>query len=226
MAPLNQPGNSAEPLASGAIDLAAALTLLGGNHALYEQVAQSFLDEIQTLPARLEPMLRAVDLNEAARTLHTLKGLSLTVGAVHLGESCRKSELEIKAVLGSAGGLDENSQNRIGTRVSESVASTTRTMKAALAGLNPAQDSSAQASEDAAALSASQDLIADLKNLESLLIQSDMRAIDVHKQLWRVHGAAAQGRLDGLNAALHSFDFERGVVQCGVLIREFSDSNK
>jgi hypothetical protein len=65
-------------------------------------------------------------------------------------------------------------------------------------------------------------LIADLRHLESLLVQSDMRAIDAHKELWRVHGASAQGRLDALNAALLAFDFERGVVQCGELIREFS----
>jgi hypothetical protein len=68
-------------------------------------------------------------------------------------------------------------------------------------------------------------LIADLRELESLLRQSDMRAIDVYKRLWQAHGAAAQGRLDALNAALSAFDFERGVVQCEELIREFSASN-
>jgi HPt (histidine-containing phosphotransfer) domain-containing protein len=224
MDPLNDPSDNAKTLASGSIDLAAALTLLGGNHALHEQVARSFLVEIKTLPARLAPMLHATDLSEAARLLHTIKGLSLTVGAVHLGECCRVSELEIKAAIGTASGLDTAGLSRIGTRVGESVETTTRTLEAAFSGLRPANVSPVPAPQDGAAQSSPRDLIADLRRLESLLIQSDMRAIDVHKQLWRDYGATAKGRLGALNEALYAFDFERGVVQCGELIREFSAS--
>ena len=64
-------------------------------------------------------------------------------------------------------------------------------------------------------------LLADLKLLESLLVQSDMRAVDTHHQICRTHGAAAAQHLAALNAAMHAFDFERGVVQCGVFLREF-----
>jgi HPt (histidine-containing phosphotransfer) domain-containing protein len=170
----------------------------------------------------LEPMLHAADLSEAARTLHTFKGLSLTVGAVHLGESCRAGELEIKAALGASSGLEASGLGRIGARIAESVTATARTLETELTGLVPKPDSLDQTVGNGSGQSGTTDLIADLRHLESLLVQSDMRAIDAHKELWRVHGASAQGRLDALNAALLAFDFGRGVVQCGELIREFS----
>lgn len=224
MAPSTQPSSRTEPLTPGAIDVAAALTLLGGNHALYEQVARAFLEEIQTLPQRLAPLLSTTDLSEAARTLHTTKGLALTVGAIQLGESCRAGELEIKAALGTASPLDPQALDRIGQRIRESVAATTRTIAAALSGLTPA-DNTGDNQAGVAAQPEPADLLTDLKQLEELLKQSDMRAVDVHKQLVRVHGASSQRRLEPLNAALYAFDFERGVVQCGELIRALAAPN-
>ena len=92
-----------ETLTPGTIDVPGAMNLLGDNEALYAQIARSFLDEIHTLPQRLAPMLSALDLSEAARTLHTIKGLSLTVGAKGLAAVCKQGELALKAAQASAG---------------------------------------------------------------------------------------------------------------------------
>jgi HPt (histidine-containing phosphotransfer) domain-containing protein len=225
MAPVTPQSNSTEALKPGAIDVATALTLLGGNDALYEQVARSFIEEIQTLPERLAPLLRATDLSEAARTLHTTKGLALTVGAVHLGETCRAGEVEIKAALRTSSPLEGKALDRISAMVRESVTATTMTMGSALTGLAVKDGSSDNPGGTAGVQAEAADLLTDLKQLESLLKQSDMRAVDAHKQLLRVHGTSAQGRLEPLNAALYAFDFERGVVQCSELIRALAAPN-
>ncbi len=213
---------STDPLTSGAIDVAGALTLLGDNHALYAQIAHAFLEEIQKLPQRLAPLLRATDLSEAARVLHTSKGLALTVGAIQLGESCQAGELEIKAALQASRPLAPQVLDRICAQIRASVAATTHTMGSVLAGLSPVQDGSDNANGSAGENNRAAKLLADLNQLEALLKQSDMRAVDAHKMMLRLHGAAVQGRLDALNAAMDAFDFERGVVQCSALIRAFS----
>lgn len=225
MATLTSRSDSTEPLTPGAVDVATALTLLGDNQALYAQVAHSFMEEIQTLPQRLAALLRAADLSEAARTLHTTKGLALTVGAIQLGQSCRAGELEIKAAIKTAATLDSAALDRISARVSESVAATTSTMGAILAAMTASTESSSKTPGTAVANNSMAGLLADLKHLELLLQQSDMRAVDACKQLLRAHGQTAPGRMDALNEALCSFDFERGVVQCRELIRALSASN-
>ncbi|TXT38815.1 MAG: kinase-like protein, partial [Comamonadaceae bacterium] len=63
-----------------AIDVAAALERLSGNEALYGQVLKTYLRDLATQPEQLERCLEQADLAAACRLLHTLKGLSATVG--------------------------------------------------------------------------------------------------------------------------------------------------
>lgn len=62
----------------------------------------------------------------------------------------------------------------------------------------------------------------DLQELHGLLKRSDMRALAVHAQLRHHHGDRVAGELQRLDAALATFDFAQGMVQCEALIREFS----
>ncbi len=226
MAPPHSTDGGTEPPAPGAIDVAAALTLLDGNHTLFEQVARSFLEEIRTLPTRLAPQLHAADLSEAARTLHTTKGLALTVGAVHLGAACREGESEIRALVGVKDGMDPQSLQRISRLISDAVTVTAGAMESALQALEAAAAQPASTQDNADIFYSSADLLGELRHLESLLVQREIRALDAYKQIRRVYGAAARGRLDALDAAMYAFDFERGVVQCNELIRELGAHNQ
>lgn len=221
------PSQATESLTPGALDIPGAMTLLGDNEALYAQIARSFLEEISSLPHRLMPMLNALDLSEAARTLHTIKGLSLTVGAKGLAAVCKQAEQSLKVAHAAGSSPEPEALAQLSAQLEASVAATTTALEAALGGSGHGSGSGGATAHNGAT-SGDLDLealIADLKLLESLLIQSDMRAVDTHLQICRVHGDAAADRLAALNAAMHAFDFERGVVQCGVLLREFGSRN-
>jgi len=217
MSPVSSPLQATENTMHPAVDVSGAIALLGDNEALYAQIAQSYLDEISTLPQRLRPMLGALDLSEATRTLHTIKGLSLTVGAKELAAVCKQGEQTLKEAHTAGSPLDAEAFAPLMAQLEASVATTTQALQAALPGDS---DASMQSASTADALDVNA-LVADLELLESLLAQSDMRAVDTHHHICRVHGHAAAEQLAALNAAMHAFDFERGVVQCGVLLREF-----
>lgn len=199
--------------ATSGIDTAGAITLLSGNKALYGQIAQAFLDEIQTLPARVAPLLQAPDPAEAVRALHTIKGLALTVGAVQLGETCRAGEKLLKAER-LPGQVDGADRTHFLARLQTEVASTTLAMQLALKTLDMTAENAANNGTQPDA----HELIGDLQQLATLLAQSDMRAVDAHTQLRRKHSAALDARFEPLNSALQAFDFERGVVQCETLL--------
>jgi hypothetical protein len=63
-----------------------------------------------------------------------------------------------------------------------------------------------------------------LRTLLPLLETNNVRAIDVNADIQKRY-PAAHARLNALEAAVQSFDFVQGVVQCQALIRSLSDNN-
>jgi HPt (histidine-containing phosphotransfer) domain-containing protein len=96
--PLDRPLPCAAADALAVVDADAALELMGNNTALYLEIAHSFMLDISQLTQRLDALLQRGDLGAARRTLHSCKGLSLTVGARQLSEVCRQCEALLKSL--------------------------------------------------------------------------------------------------------------------------------
>ena len=75
------------------IDVQKGLIHLAGNENLYVKVLQSFIEEFQGVKLDLE------DYDDAARIIHTLKGLSANIGAQTLNRICRELEERPDAAL-------------------------------------------------------------------------------------------------------------------------------
>jgi HPt (histidine-containing phosphotransfer) domain-containing protein len=204
--------------ASQTLDCDGALELLDHSSVLYLEIVQGYFRELADLPARLDGLLRKTDLQEATQALHTCKGASLTVGAKLLSETCRQSEMQLKALRQSGRALDDTARQTMQAAFERAVADTRQAIADVMVSLGiKAAEFSAKALAGAGARA----LVTDLLALRNLLARSDMRAIEKHKILCTKHSAAA-AQLQSVSAPLKAFDFAQAVVQCDELIRNFS----
>ena len=193
-----------------AIDVEGALERLGDNTELYAAVLEAYLGEIAGMPDQLDALLQSDDQSGAVRLLHTLKGLSGTVGASYLAAVARQAETAVKG----AGAHFQHDLLRADFRLA--VASTSRIM-----GQIAQEFTALEAPPPPSAFSSTSDtavLLGELRELQELLRSSDMRALDVHARLRHALASQAPGQHDSLDNALASFDFVQGVTQCDHLI--------
>jgi PAS domain S-box-containing protein len=80
----------------GKIEFAQAMEWVGGDTALYQQFAQAYVQDVGNYADRLAQHLAQGEAKDAARIMHTLKGLSATVGANNLSDFAAKKEIELK----------------------------------------------------------------------------------------------------------------------------------
>ncbi|WP_293932378.1 PAS domain-containing hybrid sensor histidine kinase/response regulator [Iodobacter sp.] len=187
------------------IDQQGALERLGGNKVLYERILAAFLGEITAMPDQLDALLQVNNQADAARLMHTLKGMAATVGANYLASMASIAEGELK--------LDESdfAKHDLSLRFRAAVQLTMRAL-----GQDVPLASTALPKLDIPRL------IADVQELHSLLNQSDMLAFDVHARLKKTHIETMNGELKGLNNAIATFDYAEGVLQCEALLKKYS----
>jgi len=78
------------------IDIAQALEWMGGDTALYRTFALGFVNDIASNADQLARHLARAEQRDAARLMHTLKGLARTVGAHQLADFAAGYESELK----------------------------------------------------------------------------------------------------------------------------------
>ena len=78
------------------IDFEQALEWVGGDVSLYRQFAQTYVQDVSNYADRLAQHLAAGEQKDATRIMHTLKGLSATVGAKMLADFAAKQEIRLK----------------------------------------------------------------------------------------------------------------------------------
>jgi len=199
-----------------AVDVVGALDRLGGNSSLYARVLQSYLGDITGLPDQLELALNQSDWASAERLLHTLKGLSATVGASYMAAVARKAELVIKAAKVAdkdCVALDVRAQN-ISFRAA--VTATQKVMSQVAKTCTPS-------TADKALPAPAADPLADghvmLHRLQALLKSSDMMALEVFEQLQQNQALVSRDAFKQLTRAMTAFDFSQAAQVCDLLLQ-------
>ena len=200
-----------------ALDSAGAIALLDDSTELYVEIAQAYQQEIAGLPERVDGLLQQTDLTEGTRALHTLKGLSLTVGANQLSEVCRLCEVALKSLRQQGQALDVGTRQAMVGALADATAVTQQALVAMLASLSPTAAASGAMPLTSAG---SAELVGALRALQKLLAESNLQALDDYSALRARHGEHA-GAMNELDQALKAFDFGQAVVQCDELIRRF-----
>jgi two-component system sensor histidine kinase/response regulator len=198
------------------LDVDGALARLGGNVELYRSILRTYLGDIVSLPDQLTDFLNAGDLVGANRLLHTIKGLSATVGANHMAEIAKVVESSLRQT-------DAKQRHpQLLVKFRNAVTSTSNLLD------QVAQKVTIPRPNDAASLEIKvlnlTELVADLRKLHGLLKNSDMSAISVHQQIRKTHGCSAEAELTQLNEAMKSFDFAQGAMQCERMIQQLNHS--
>jgi HPt (histidine-containing phosphotransfer) domain-containing protein len=211
-----------------AVDVEDALERLGDNAELYGKILVTYLDELRVLPDQLDTMLQGGDLAGAGRLLHTLKGLSATVGASYMSAVARAAEARVK---GGDTGFDQDAlraqfRAAVGVTAGAMGRIAQRFVQAAAPGAQAWADAATNAPEVRAGLDAltRSALVADVHRLQGLLKSSDMAALGVQAKLRQTY-ACIEEDLAPLDAAIAAFDFAQAVVQCDSMIRKFSSIN-
>lgn len=198
------------------LDVDGALARLGGNVELYRSILRTYLGDIVSLPDQLAAFLSAGDLVGANRLLHTIKGLSATVGANHMAEAAKTVESSLRQA-------DTKQHPQLLVNFRKAVTSTSNLLgQVAQKFTTPAPNE--EAVHEIKALNLAE-LLADLKKLHGLLKNSDMSAISIHQQLHQTHGTSAQADFTLLNQAMKSFDFAQGALQCERMVQKLSSDS-
>jgi PAS domain S-box-containing protein len=196
------------------VDVATALSRLGGNKALYLRTLKSFLSDSSGAAQQLEDLLREARRDDAARQLHTLKGLAATIGAIPLAASVARVESLVKSdapALPLAAGMAE-----MQATLSATLAILDRVIKE-LADALPPEPAPAQE----ALTPDVRRLLQDLQELSDLLRDSDMGAMAKHEQIRADHGTY-QAQLKALDEAIGTLDFATALRHCQDLTQEFN----
>ena len=199
------------PHAEMTVDVDTALERMGNNTALYATILTSYLVEIATVPDQLDQLLQAQDRVGATRLLHTLKGLSATVGASELASLARQLEHELKgpdvhltpdalqATFRAAVRRAEQVMGEIAQRFAQAT--------------KPPLTAKGDTAPDNATLQAL------LTQLRALLNSSDLQALQVYATLRDGLGHSDPLAQQALDSALAAFDFACGVACCDRVLK-------
>jgi PAS domain S-box-containing protein len=191
------------------VELQAALGRFGGNAALYARTLQRFVDDAISTTGQLPAQLRRGEPIEAGRLMHSLKGLAATLGASRLAALAAAAETALAS--GEAprrtDALLEAWRNAL-----DAAAPAMKRLGDRLEGASPAgAGATVGPPPDAVSLGRS------LDELQRLLRDADMRAVDVHARLPRDHAALPHEALQPLDAAMAALDFDRALAHCEAL---------
>jgi HPt (histidine-containing phosphotransfer) domain-containing protein len=195
--------------------MAGALERLGGNSALYARVLQSYLSDIGAQPDLLDQALGRADWLSAQRILHTLKGLSATVGATYMAAVARQSELTIKAISTPGSDTDALDIHALAVGFRAAVSATQAVMGHVARTCVAEADSSVPPTELAV-----DDGKEGLRQLWVLLKSSDMSAWEVFERLQRQAPIADTRGFSSLSQAMAAFDFAQAAQACEALLNE------
>ncbi len=180
-------------------DFASAFGRLGRNAGLYASQARSFAARVEIDLERIRELLNAGDIDAAKRDLHTLKGLSATLGAMALANQFKVIERQVHEDASDNAAMDQQwgVARALGKEAVTELLALASTLEETVAGAT-----------DKAMPSPAPDHLTDLiAELEELIEQSNMRALEVFSQLRSLAAEKHPRPVAALGAALESLDF-------------------
>ncbi len=176
-------------------DLAVALARLDGNRTLFASLTRRFGQDRATIVAAAKAALLQGDRAAAAREMHTLKGLAATLGALALA----RQAAEVEAAFKADGAAVNDDAERLARLDSE--------LDAGAAVLRAAADALDPPGATGGAPADTEQMLEHLDELDALLAENNMRALDVFITIKREAGDALAESLTALDEALFKLDF-------------------
>jgi CheY-like chemotaxis protein/HPt (histidine-containing phosphotransfer) domain-containing protein len=201
-----------EPLPStDALDVAGAVARMGGNLDLYLRSVQPYIADLTRLPDQLDACLQAGNMTDATRLLHTLKGLSATVGAKAMAMVAATGEKLIQ----SNGTPDDLSAfgTAFRTAVNEASTELTDMVQQLSARTQDVQASSTPVNGNALAM------LTDLQALSERLRVLDMDAMVLYAELRQKYPTANEAGFDALDYAMSDMDFDTALTEADTLLQ-------
>ncbi len=174
-------------------DIAAALERIDGNRSLFASFVRRFDADRASILAAAVAALRRGDRVTVVREMHTLKGLAATLGANVLAQQAAKAEAAFKA------GADHDDEQRI-VELGERLDAAAAVLRAAADALDPPQATTEDVPLD------HNRVLERLDELDALLAEHNMRALEVFTTLKREAGGIFSENLAELDAALLKLD--------------------
>ena len=189
------------------IELEDAVTRLGGSMDLWARTARSFSNQLGGLADGFASSLDAGAAGDAARSMHTLKGLASMLGIDALTELAAQVEVALQAADAAVSTSD------LRTRVLDLIARTRVDIDELLAVHRSLAPAAAPGARDETGL------LHDLEGVARLLAAADMAATDRFAEVQYAHDVHWTEELHPLGEAIAALDFERALLECNTLTR-------
>jgi len=190
-----------------------AIARLGGRQDVYRKMLQSFNRDMAGASTHLNELWQAGQIKAISEWLHTIKGLSATLGFQSLAETAAQAErLITQAPTGDALPM---------CLVNMDLA--TQTTKTTLNELIEALDSDG-APPPTGLVNATVDtpmLVGMLRTLQDRLQRSDMQALEIRDNIVKLLGPGLTSQLQALNDAMSALDFAKAREQVLALIEQY-----
>lgn len=200
--------------ATHGIDLTAALHRMGDHRGAYLRLLRSFGSDLPSLADDLIRLLEEGRHSEAMRLMHTIKGISATLGFQALADASAETERHIKADPSSKRD-DHDALARVTDAANSAFRGVTHLIDVweRASAPAPAPASRGRTRAEAEALQHS------LQQLMALLDASDMAAVAAFEALQGLAGAPSPTLLGPLDEAIATLDFIAAAEQCRHLQR-------
>ena len=208
------------------VKLEAAVSRLGGKFDLYRQLLGNYLEDLPSQCELLRKSITANDFPTAIRVLHTLKGLSATLGAEQISAAAGAAEKSLKAQTAAVRQLpiSIDACSTASERTLDTIASCTPGLRSLLVAIESTSVHSApgvgtEAERCGAGCQADANgFRTALIELTELLRHSDLASVEVAERLPRPVGERFAARLQAIDASMAKLDFESALGQCERLI--------
>lgn len=202
-AELTKGANDAPAVSLEQLSIELAIERMGGDLSLLSKAIESFIADASQLPSRLRECFGRGDFVQAARELHTAKGLAATLGADGLSKVLQRLEKRVK----------EGPLSFDPTEILPELDASLQTVIPLLGShvQSPSAASQAHAEKDVISLMELQDA---LGQLQQMLLSSDMAAQDFFKALRGKTPAEYLPLVDQIGLAIDRLDYESASVLC------------
>jgi PAS domain S-box-containing protein len=179
------------------IDWEKGLMNVEGNLLLYANLLKKFLDNYQSMPLKVKSLIQAGDISTAKRIVHTVKGLSGSLGAIKLHQALKDVE---HAILEQSSDLDHelNQLNQLVSNIMNQIANV-------LPDITITEQHTPTKNLD------SVKLVDELEKLKQLSMINDIEAEDLFEQIKTDLTHVLPQEAEQLDKAVKNFDFKNSV---------------